>query len=376
MKKALKFFNIDLHIAIIGDIKGIFERFGHQVDTVSMSAHAWVMGRKQGSTSVIDLFNWQSIDQEMCDRFYSVYKHQLDEYDGFIVTYPPAFSLLFERFGKPIIVVAGTRYEAPFSSDVKKWEWFNSYLRRGIDVGLIIPVANNLYDAKYAERFLGRKWEVIESICDYTGMRYAPKKKEFLYWSKHKPLQLPSGLLDKEGLKPSRVSRFLAKTPLSRLGLGHRGFSWAQIGEFKGIVHVPYNVSLMSVFEQYSANIPLFFPEKTMLLELYGRYRSGGVLSELSFNQVNRLPPGSVIRGSLSDPNDYENLDTIGEWIDYSDFYGASGMNNLVYFNSWPDLMEKMKTVDLQNVSNEMQRTNLDRREKVVVQWRELLQQF
>ncbi|MCJ7767674.1 hypothetical protein MUP79_04735, partial [Candidatus Bathyarchaeota archaeon] len=43
------------------------------------------------------------------------------------------------------------------------------------------------------------------------------------------------------------------------------GRSWI---DDKGIIHMPYECSTMSIFEQYSANVPLFFPSKSFLKEL------------------------------------------------------------------------------------------------------------
>ena len=40
----MKFFNIDLHISVIADIKKIFTDLGHEVDDWSLSGHAWAFG--------------------------------------------------------------------------------------------------------------------------------------------------------------------------------------------------------------------------------------------------------------------------------------------------------------------------------------------
>ena len=44
--------------------------------------------------------DWKNINKEMCNLFYERYKNELSQYDGFICTYPPAFSLLYEKFNK------------------------------------------------------------------------------------------------------------------------------------------------------------------------------------------------------------------------------------------------------------------------------------
>ena len=173
----MKFFNVDLHVAVIEDIKKIFNDLGHEVHSKNISSHNWVFNRESDKIDIIGQHNWTSLSPKICDDFYERYKDELSEYDGFIVTYPPTFSLLFEKFNKPIIIVAATRYEAPFTNDITKWDQFNDFLRRKIDENMVIPVANNLYDKKYCEGFTDREWIHIPSVCEYTDLKYTGDKK-------------------------------------------------------------------------------------------------------------------------------------------------------------------------------------------------------
>ena len=135
---------------------------------------------------IINHNNWRLIDKNMSDSFYDRYKDELGKYDAFVVTHTPCFSMLYERFNKPIIVVCSTRYEEPFSSDMIKWKKFNNYLIDGVDKGRIKLVANNKYDKKYTETFLNRQVELIPSLCEYTRAAYTGVNKKFLYSSKYK----------------------------------------------------------------------------------------------------------------------------------------------------------------------------------------------
>ena len=54
----MKFFNLDMHISVIEDIKHIFHDLGHQVDSVCMSGHSWVFGRERESLPPITHENW------------------------------------------------------------------------------------------------------------------------------------------------------------------------------------------------------------------------------------------------------------------------------------------------------------------------------
>lgn len=349
----MKFFNLDLHISVIQDIKQIFSKLGHEVINWSLSSHNWVFDVPSKDVDVINQENWRMLDQSMCDSFYNRYKHELNEYDGFIVTHTPSFSLLYEKFDKPIIVVSSTRYEAPFSDDSAKWLWLNDYLKKKIDENIIIPVANNKYDSEYCKYFTFRIWDHIPNICDYTLTSWAPKRDTFLVAARFDNINFNSKLISYK----SQMGRY----------------KWSDISEFQGIIVFPYNCSTMSIFEYYAANIPLFFPSYEFLIELYTSFKRKGILSELSWNQVQQIKSGSVIEPGLRDPNNYEDLQNVKLWIKLADFYDDEWMPHLTYFNSFDDLFLKLKETDLTRISKKMKEFNRFKKARILNKWSEKL---
>jgi hypothetical protein len=330
-----------------------------------------VLGRKMDKVDVINAKNWSSIDKAMCDAFYERYKSELDEYDGFIVTHSPCFSMLYEKWRKPIICVASTRYEHPFSADRKAWENFNSFLRTKIDEGVLIPVANNKYDADYCSLFTQREWRVIPSLCDYTNAPYTGTRDESLLVSKYHEVPPIRGLIRKDReFKPSLFSRAARKLGYS---MGRRGHSWQEIARFRSVVYIPYNASIMSIFEMYTSSIPMYFPSSSLLAELYKLGSIPGILSELSFNQVRGMAPGSVIPCGPMDPNNYVDEEAMMEWVAKSDFYDADNMAGLVYFNSFDELQHLMQNTDLGRVRRTMLEHNLVRKQRTHSAWTDLL---
>src|SRR5438034_1396010 len=99
----MKFYNIDCHASVIADIKYLFNKLGHIVDHKSLSGHRWLFNWEPLKSNVLNEWNWKTIDQSMCDRFYDENKKELEKYDAFIVAYPTVFLKLFEKFDKPII---------------------------------------------------------------------------------------------------------------------------------------------------------------------------------------------------------------------------------------------------------------------------------
>lgn len=355
----MKFFNLDLHISVIADIKKIFNDLGHEVDNWSISGHSHIMGRSIDKVDFINQNTWRNIDDNLIEKFYQRYKEELKHYDGFIVTHTPCFSMLYEKFNKPIITVASTRFEDPFSNDMIKWMKFNNYLKTQIDNNLIIPIANNKYDKAYTELYTEREWEHIPSLCEYTKSRYTGKNNQFLYSSR---------------LKINLSDNNLLKDKDNTL---KKGYKWQDLADFKGIVHIPYNASTMSIFEQYTANIPLFFPSYEFMRDLRAKYYNNGVLSELSWNQVHNYSSNSTLFNHFShgvnDPNDYHNNEAMMEWVRLSDFYDNENMPNIQYFNSFEHLNQLLAAVDTNSISNSMKEHNKQRKRVVYEKWKNIL---
>jgi hypothetical protein len=150
-------------------------------------------------------------------------------------------------------------------------------------------------------------------------------------------------------------------------------YKWDDLSTFKGIIVIPYTCSTMSIFEHYTANIPLFFPSKKYIMELYQSFGQV-VLSELTWNRIFQLSPSSIIECDRSnDPNAYNNLEIMDRWIDYSDFYNQDSMPHIVYFDSVEDLLQKLETTNLSEVSEKMSNFNKVKKVNVYEEWNKIL---
>ena len=351
----MKFFNIDLHISVIADMKKIFTELGHDVTDLSLSDHTWVFNRKKDSVPMLDGGRWMSLSAEQfSNNFYNEYKEKLKDYDAFIVTYPPPFALMYDKFEKPIIINVPIRYEWPFSFRPNEWKKFNEYIKSGVDSGKIILVANNLYDKFYTEQFIDREVHHIPSICDYNNSYYEPNNNHLIYYSRTK---IPN--------------------------INHNNIKWkndvlqnhqySDLTKFGGIAHFPYAMSLMSIFEQYTSNIPLFFPTEQFMLTLY-QANFGGVMRESSFNLIHNQQNKSFIDPLYNiDLNDYKDIKSVKKWIELSDFYDENWMPHINYFNSFKELNELSNKLNTNNISEEMRLFNVERKSKIYSLWNNLI---
>jgi len=353
----MKIFNLDCHVSVIADLKKIYEDLGHEVTSWSISSATWIFGNQPSNVDVINQSNWHGLDKNMIDAFYERYKDELSIYDAFLCTYPPAFCLLFEKFNKPVILQIPIRYEVPFQNSPQKWNQFNEYLRNKIDEGMVIPVSNSEYDKKYFEFFVKRECKLIPNICEYTNSKYNPQRQQFLY-SSRLPIQFDKNLV------------------VDKSSLGK--FEWVDLYKYKGIIIIPYNCSTMSIFEYYTANLPIFCPSQDFMMKLYQNYPSQ-VLSEISWNRINTgynpaRVPGSIIEcDSDNDPNQYNNFENMKNWISFSDSYNKQWMPHIIYFDNLNDLNVKLNQTNLEEVSKNMEAFNSDRKQKIYSLWNEIL---
>jgi hypothetical protein len=317
----MNFFNIDLHISVIEDIKTIFADLGHTVDSLCLSDHNWVFNRPRAVLkppydklrmvhSMDEFFN-----QSFCDAFYEDTKDILSVYDGFIACYPPLFSLLYQKFEKPIYTVAATRYDHPLKVD-SNVAWFNEKLFEMWKSGQLIPIANNRYDAYYCKSRTNIDFKYIPSLCSYTNALYTGTKDPIV--------------AGRENIPPYK---HITSIP---------AHSWYELYSHKAIIHIPYNVSLMSIFEQYTAGVPLLFPY---------------------FNARERF------NTFLNEAGGQEAIDM--RYL--SDFYDEEWMPHLKYFDSIEDLHAKINEMDFFSISSNMKEFNKIRKQRIYDLWEEVI---
>ena len=353
----MKFFNIDLHISVIEDVARIFRRLGHEVTSVNMSGHSWVFGRQPAPAfGPVTRETWQNVS---ADQFFEACKNQLADFDGFIVTYPPALSQIYERFNKPIILQIAIRYEYPYHNDPQKWQQFNAFIKRMHEKGLLYVAANCLYDCEYFECFTGIKPRYIQNFCSYPGVRYHPDLDTILQMECRTPEVIA---LCKQADPAIQSVRELYKR-----------YEYSDIVRHKAFIHIPYNCSIMSFFEHYTMCVPIFVPTPRFMIELHKAY---GILRELTWNGVFGTSAKSIIdrvKVDLPDPNEFTNLDSLAAWIKYFDYFN---FEHVTYFDSFNDLREKIHSCDFDRISQKMAIFNAARLYSIDMGWMKILKEI
>jgi len=107
-----KIFNLDLHVSVIKDVMSILKTiYNNDIEVTYWS----ITGNSTAKdVKYVNNSTWKDIDMNMIQQFQNEYDSILKEYDAFVVTHTPVFAMLYEKYGKPIIVVNSCRYDQPF----------------------------------------------------------------------------------------------------------------------------------------------------------------------------------------------------------------------------------------------------------------------
>lgn len=298
----MKAFCMDVHISVIEDFKKNCPNV-HVVDWC-LSPHAWVMKRRQDFPEHINPNTWSNLNSEMINEFHKSYDNFLRRFDFFIVGYASCFAMIYEKYRKPVLMLNTVRYDIPFcwSHDYAMLDKYKQCLRRLQANNRLYIVSNNKADQLYLERGCGLSSMFLPSLCLYTNIRYAPTRDTFLVYAGNVP-----------------------DHPLIAQKSNTTPFKWSDLGSYRGIIHIPYEVSTMSMFEHFSAGLPLFFPSKTF-------WKSMATLQSMKSYWKDAPPPELL---EFRDPC---------KWIDLSDVYEIFVSPNTHYFDSFEHLFQLLES--------------------------------
>ena len=381
-----KVLSIDFHIGPVRDVKDLMLRSPKlravEIVDKSLSGHCKLVNTCAKDLRVVNQTNGISFgncQNKLQLNFWQSYAEDkwMKSFDGYLCEYSVAFCEMYMAFGKPMILIAPTRYETGRHTR-EAWHKLNQNLRAISEKPWNTVAANNLYDVEYLKHFTGIDNVLhIPSQCLYVKTRYRPVRKEFLVG----PSRLSKGaeeLLFGIGglykhLEQSRVQGAPEFVPIRKL---YQKYEFSDLAQHQGILVLPYQVSIMSLFEYYAMNIPMFVPSLDLLIEWQFEHL---ILDEISWNCVlSNCAHTSMIMAHRSskhgyDPNDVLNPSALKHWLRYADFYQWPG---IIYFDSWDDLINKAQTADLFSASEKMRSYSHHERMRTIELWQQILRKL
>lgn len=319
------FFNLDLHIGVIPDLEKEILAQGGDLVRWSLSAHNHLVDGLSDSPHPVRHVNantWKDLGEtDIGQKFSRRYAKFISSFSGFIVTYSPTFAELFKDSVAPILIMAATRYETPFTSNRNRWAKFNEFLSQQVATDRLILCANNQGDADYIHYFTGLVPRVVPSVCEKEGLRWTGGSERRVIIGR-----VP-GLVER--IQHESGGRFEAVSVLGE------PYAWEDLLDCAEVLVLPQNISTMSLFELATAGVPVVIPDKKWMVELVRSYP--GLLSELSFAALEKI---SCVGLAEDDPTNWQSEKYLDWWLDRADFYDAQLMPNVRLASNLEELLK------------------------------------
>jgi hypothetical protein len=231
--------------------------------------------------------------------------------------------------------------------------------------------ANNAYDAAYIRYFTGAQAQPIPNFCD-KGQSYGVSRPQILL-SMAQHVENALWPLLEQAIDARRLRGRLTFAHIRRL---YPRYTYRDLTRHPAIVVVPYQVSVMSFFEQYRLNVPLLVPSRRLLASWAV---SSGVLEQRTWASVfglcsvsSPVAPHPAF-ANQSDPNNDHNEQAVYEWLEHADFYTFP---HVLYWESPEHLVELAagRLANLALVSHRMRMHNLDQGRVIREQWKRVLE--
>eukprot|EP00471_Norrisiella_sphaerica_P000678 CAMPEP_0184483562 /NCGR_PEP_ID=MMETSP0113_2-20130426/5235_1 /TAXON_ID=91329 /ORGANISM="Norrisiella sphaerica, Strain BC52" /LENGTH=686 /DNA_ID=CAMNT_0026864055 /DNA_START=1859 /DNA_END=3919 /DNA_ORIENTATION=+ len=376
--------NTDLHAAPIGCNYDLFEAIGgvvHAEVDFPNCVHFPRTCPNSPGLKVLSHNNWGGFGLEPCPRrmrqdFMNAYWRDgiMKRVDLVICSHPIANCELYLPFNDKLLVVYattraefgrwddGVHWRKPFLHDqsfVRWLHWVENLCMIARNGGVI--AANNMYDVKYLEYFTGLKVEYLPTWCGKDAL-YSPSRAEFLLGPYRTTLK------DEGHPVTTRLLKLASEAELVVNWISEiyqHGYSFQDIASHRALIFLPYQTSTMSFFEFYRLAIPIFAPSLRLLLEWQERHH---VMDETVYGHPNR--PTHLAKSIYPNPNN--NVpETNAVWYQWSDFYVFP---HVILFDSLEELMIKLRSVDLFEVSAKMILHNADEEDHLKKRWKTVFQ--
>ena len=319
-----RIFTLDLHTSVVRDLRDALTKNNFVVNRFSISAASHLFGEENLRLPFISGKSWKKISTMRISLFRKLFRSVLRRADSFLVTYTFSFVMLFAELKKPILAVNATRYESPFTSDKENFEFLNRKLVDLTNSGLLTVISNNAADRDYLKFFTGIDSPHIPSLCSYS-VKHNPKRGTWLIMCRNLDLGM-------------EISRTIPNASTIE-EVFPNGYTHEEFAEFAGVILIPYNISTMRLFEISTSGMPVRIPSDN-LLKIWSNLP--GVLSELSWVQVNGVECPDWLKDTPADPNWDSFLDW---WLDRADWNFEEYFPNISRFDAVDELQKSPPTV-------------------------------
>jgi hypothetical protein len=295
-------------------------------------------------------------------------------YHGILTSHSLVTTFRLQDAELPLFHINSTRFGNDWIQDKSKHTILVESLQILLQTKCLTMIHNNLGDKQYFHQYfpsLAPQQEIIiPSLCE-QGMRLrskTPEKPKLLVWDTRQ-------ILLQEGKSPFMKQLYTKCKGAWGDAFESQAVLMAEAGtflpegyldEFSAVIHMPYNVSTMSLFEQARANIPIWIPSKRLLQQLWTDKQEPNELSWTVF------APGTEASASTMDA--VRTPEVVERWIHTADFYKPDVLPTVLIFDSIEELLQKGLTTDYQAIINMSEQSHQQRREAIYFAWEQVFQ--
>jgi len=142
------------------------------------------------------------------------------------------------------------------------------------------------------------------------------------------------------------------------------------LDDYTAVIHIPYNISTMSIFQQTRANIPVWVPSQKLLAELWADAKEPNELSWTIFKEGSENQPHITSWDKARLP------ETTQRWESLADFYQKETMGCVLEFDSIEDLQARLRTTDYEEIIDKSEATQKQKREEIFALWEQVTQRL
>jgi hypothetical protein len=374
-RRPLKLFGIDHHHAVQWDAKQILRMLGAQLDFVWLCdgrppVNEALPCQIPSFQSSLDLYRPPANTPFPDDarQFFTT-----KPYDAILTSHSLVTCHRFKDLGLPMLHINSTRFGNDWIQDPKKHQALVDSIQNLLQTNRLTIIHNNQGDKVYFHQYFPYiqpdQEVVIPSLCESvlrlrTGV---PPVKKLLLWDTRQVLLQEKGSPFMKELYAKLRKAFgdAVESQAIRMAEAQSYLPEGYLDEYTAVIHIPYNVSTMSMFQQVRANIPIWIPSKRLLAKLWSTSEEPNELSWCMF------APGTEANASALDNARDERI--VKHWLDRSDFYDPEVLPLALPFDSIEELVEKVMTTDYQTLINQAEETQEQRRENIVFAWEQVL---
>ncbi len=373
--KALRLFGMDHHHAVLWDLKKILRPLGVTLDFVWL--HDGRIPVNEAIPSQIPDFS-TSLDIYKAPPFKPLSEQTKDHilqgnYDGIVSSHSLVTCYRLADVGLPMIHVNSTRFGNEWIQDSSKHTLLVKKIQSLLTTKRLQVVHNNQGDMQYFHQYFPsvrpsqELW--IPSLCENIGrLRVkAPAPTKLFLWDTRMTLLQPTGSPFMKTLYKSLKDSFGDRVESQAILLQQAKTYLPEgyLDSYSAVIHIPYNISTMSIFQQVTANIPIWVPSKRLLAQLWADSKEPNELSWTVFS------PGSEANASTMD--NVRNPDVIQRWLDCADFYKQDILPLVFEFDSIEELVAKAMTTDYQKAMEKAEEHSISHRENIAFAWEQVV---